>query len=70
VRLKRFEIVHDYLFKLYFEDGTFKEVDLEKLIKSKVSKEEIKTAHIDNDWGCLEFNGGRVDISPKTLYSY
>jgi len=40
-----------------------------KLEKSKISKDEIKTAHIDKDWGCLEFKNGLVDIEPNTLYN-
>ena len=70
MKLEKFEIVHDYIFDLYFEDGTHKKSNLENLIKSKVSKEELTTAHIDKEWGCLEFNNGNVDISPQTLYSY
>ena len=69
MKLKEFKIEHDYVFDLHFEDGTHKVLNLENLIKSKVSKEEIKTAHIDKDWGCLEFNNGLVDINPQTLYN-
>ena len=69
MKLKKFTIEHDYVFDLYFEDGTHKILNLENLIKSKVSKDELKTAHIDKDWGCLEFKDGMVDINPKTLYS-
>ncbi len=70
MKLEKFIIIHDYVFDLYFEDGTHKNLDLEELIKSKVSKTELKTAQIDKEWGCLEFKDGQVDINPKTLYSY
>ena len=30
----------------------------------------IRMFSIDKDWGCLEFNGGMVDIEPKILYKY
>jgi len=69
VKLKRFNIKHDYIFDLCFEDGTSKILDLENLLKYKVSKDEIKTAHIDKEWGCLEFKNGLVDIEPNTLYN-
>ncbi len=70
MRLIKFKIIKDYLFDLYFEDGTKKSVDLYNLIHSKVSKDEIFSAHIDPDWGCLEFNNGFIDIDPKTLYKW
>ena len=70
MKLNSFKHYHDYLFELDFENGVHKTVDLSKLIKSKVSPQELKTAHIDKDWGCLEFKGGMVDIDPKTLYGY
>ena len=70
MKLEQFEIKKDYIFMLKFENGITRTIDLSDLIKSKVKPEEIKTAHIDKDWGCLEFNDGMVDISPKTLYNY
>ena len=69
MKLEKFKIQHDYVFDLYFEDGSSKVLDLENLLKSKVSKDEIKTAHIDKDWGCLEFKNGLIDIEPNTLYN-
>ncbi|MEA3331953.1 MAG: DUF2442 domain-containing protein [Campylobacterota bacterium] len=70
MKLIKFNIIKNYIFDLYFEDDTMKRVDLSNLIKSKVSKEELSSAHIDSDWGCLEFKNGYVDIDPKTLYIY
>jgi len=43
---------------------------LQKLIGKHVSVDELATAHINTEWGCLEFNAGVVDIEPKTLYHY
>jgi hypothetical protein len=40
------------------------------LIEKHVSLQQIKTAQINSDWGCLEFNKGMVDIEAKTLYNY
>ena len=70
MKLNSFKHQDNYLFELDFEDGTHKIVDLSALIKSKVSVDELNTARIDKDWGCLEFKEGMVDIDPKTLYRY
>jgi len=40
------------------------------LIGKHVSLDQLNTAHIDPEWGCLEFNAGFVDIEPKTLYQF
>lgn len=60
----------DYIFTLFFENGESKESDLKELIEKHVSLQQLKTAQINSDWGCLEFNNGMVDIEPKTLYNY
>lgn len=70
MRLKNFEIENNYIFRVEFENGESKVVDLKPLIESKISLSEIKTARIDKDWGCLEFKDGLVDIEPKTLYKF
>jgi hypothetical protein len=70
MRLISFEKFDNYIFKLYFEDGTIKEVNLESLLKDIVSLDELDSANIDKDWGCLEFKNGLVDIEPKTLYKF
>ena len=70
MRLVNFKIKQNYIFDLTFENGVSKILDLSMLIKSKVKKSELKTAHIDEDWGCLEFKNGMVDISPNTLYRF
>ena len=70
MKLKDYKIIDGYMFSLTFEDGTAKIIDLSSLIQSKVSKSELYTAHIDKDWGCLEFKGGAIDIEPRTLYKF
>ncbi len=70
MRLISFKLHDNYIFDLNFEDGAKKKVDLSNLIKSKVTLDELKSANIDKDWGCLEFKNGMVDIDPKTLYHF
>ncbi len=70
MKLKEFKIKDDYIFNLVFENGIKKIVDISSLIQEKVAKEEVKTAHIDKDWGCIEFKNGMVDIEPNTLYNF
>lgn len=61
---------HGYFFTLTFENGESKEADLSTLIEKYVSPLHLDTAQVNSDWGCLEFDNGRVDIDPKTLYRY
>ena len=70
MKLMRFELKNNYVFSFDFEDGLKKVVDISDLVKDKISKDELKTARINKEWGCLEFNNGMVDIEPKTLYKY
>ena len=70
MKLIKFTYQKNYKFILFFENGKKKESDLKKLIEKHVSLQQIKTAKINLDWGCLEFNNGMVDIEPKTLYNY
>lgn len=70
MRLKHFEIKDKYLFSFDFEDGTHIISNIKELISSKVSENEIQTANIDKEWGCLEFKDGMVDIEPTTLYNF
>ncbi len=60
----------DYRFTLFFANGEIKTADLKPLIGSYVSPEALPSAHVDPDWGCLEFNQGLVDIEPRTLYRF
>ena len=70
MKLQNFKQIDGYSFFLAFDNGLQKEVDLQELLKDKVVLEELKSASIDKDWGCLEFKNGIVDIEPKTLYKY
>ncbi len=70
MKLKSFEHIDAYRYSLIFENGGHREVDLIDLIGKHVSLEQLNTAHIDPEWGCLEFNAGLVDIEPKTLYQF
>ena len=59
-----------YIFTLTFANGEIKETDLKELIEKHVNLDGLNTARINQEWGCLEFNDGGVDIEPKTLYRY
>ena len=70
MKIKHFEHLDGYRFLLTFENGEVIETDLVDLIGHHVSLDALNTARIDPEWGCLEFNDGRVDIEPKTLYQF
>jgi hypothetical protein len=70
MRLINFDIVENSIFNFVFDNGVQKKADIKNLLKDKVSNTELKTARINQEWGCLEFNDGMVDIEPKTLYNY
>ncbi len=70
MKLKSFQQQQSYFFKLIFENDEVKMVNLSTLIGSYVDEENLGTARIDEEWGCLEFKNGMVDIEPKTLYRY
>jgi len=70
MKLKHFTRLEAYQFKFIFENGEVKEAVLKELINNYVDLEALNTAHLDTNWGCLEFKGGMVDIEPKTLYEY
>ena len=70
MKLHQYEQIHAYRFLLSFENGEIWEADLKDLIGQHVTADDLHTAYINSDWGCLEFLGGQVDIEPKTLYRY
>ncbi|RLA06518.1 MAG: hypothetical protein DRQ51_09205 [Gammaproteobacteria bacterium] len=70
MKLVSFKNIKDYHFSLKFENNFFKDKNLEKLIKNKVKITDLKTAKINTEWGCLEFNNGKIDIEPATLYKF
>ncbi|NBC47414.1 MAG: DUF2442 domain-containing protein [Gammaproteobacteria bacterium] len=70
MKLLQFKNLAGFEFSLTFENGKTANVDLEPLIGRYLSTEELGSAEIDLDWGCLQFAGGSVDIEPKTLYRF
>ncbi|MCB2262336.1 MAG: DUF2442 domain-containing protein [Candidatus Thiosymbion ectosymbiont of Robbea hypermnestra] len=57
-------------FSLLFANGEIILVDLQPLIGAYISEEDLVSAQIDPDWGCLEFRNGAIDIDPTTLHRY
>ncbi len=70
MKLVEFKHLKGYVFILTFENGETKETDLTNLLAKHIDETNLSTAQLNKDWGCLEFNGGAVDIEPKTLYRY
>ena len=70
MKLIEFKHLKGYVFILTFENGETKETDLTSLLAKHVDENNLSTAQLNKDWGCLEFNGCAVDIEPKTLYRY
>lgn len=70
MKLIAFEHIQNYRFLLTFKNGAVVECDLKELIGAHVSVEDLSSARIDPDWGCLELKDGQVDIAPKTLYQF
>ena len=70
MKLHAIEHREAYGFRLTFENGAVRDVDLKRLIGRYVPIEQLSTARIDPEWGCLEFLDGKVDISPRTLYQF
>lgn len=70
MKLTTFEQRDGFRFALTFDNGDRATVDLEPLIGDHISVDELGSAEIDPDWGCLQFQGGMVDIEPTTLYRY
>jgi len=70
--MKLIKFIHQqgYCFTLFFANGESKDADLKALIGAYVALNELKTARLNPEWGCLEFNEGHADIEPKTLYRY
>jgi hypothetical protein len=70
MKLATFEQRVGFRFVLTFENGDQATVDLEPLIGNHISVDQLGSAEVDPDWGCLQFLGGSVDIEPTTLYRY
>ena len=69
MKLKQIKHDQDYQFSLIFANQEAIKVDLEKLISKYVNLEEIATARVNQEWGCLEFKNGAFDIEPQTPYT-
>lgn len=70
MKLKTFEQKHDYEFLFIFENGEQKQSNIKELVAKYLQPDELNTAKINEEWGCLEFKDGAVDIEPNTLYKY
>lgn len=70
MKLKHFQHLDAYSFVLTFENSEVVQADLKDLLSNYVTLDELGSARIDSDWGCLEFKNGMVDIEPKTLYQF
>lgn len=70
MKLKTFEQKQGFEFIFVFENGEQKYSDIKELVAHYLKPDDLQTAIINNEWGCLEFKGGAVDIEPNTLYKY
>ncbi len=70
MKLKTFRQKNGFEFVFEFENGERKEADIEQLVSKYLQPNELKSAKLNGEWGCLEFKDGAVDIEPRTLYKY
>ena len=70
MKLLCIEQLSGYHFSLVFAEDRFADADLEPLVGEQVKLSELKAARVDEEWGCLEFKGGLVDVEPKTLHRF
>jgi len=70
MKLINYKNLNNYNFYLEFENQIRGEVNLEKLLSKHLSLDELSSVNLNQEWGCLEFKGGTVDIEPKTLYKF
>jgi hypothetical protein len=70
MKLKAFEQKNRFEFLFIFENGERKQTYIEALVAKYLKPDELNTAAINDEWGCLEFKDGAVDIEPNTLYKY
>ena len=70
MKLLQFKDLGGYRFSLVFEEDRFPVADLKSLIGGKVGLSDLDTARINEDWGCLEFKGGSIDVEPETLHRF
>ncbi|MGD9888284.1 MAG: hypothetical protein AB7S56_03345 [Halothiobacillaceae bacterium] len=70
MKLTALQHKYAYVFDLGFDGEWVFNVDLKPLVGAYIAEEELNTAAIDADWGCLVFKDGRVDVEPRTLYKF
>lgn len=70
MKLKSFKQKNGFEFIFEFENGERKEADIEQLVLKYLQPNELSSAKLNDEWGCLEFKDGAVDIEPTTLYKY
>ena len=62
--------LQSFQFSLVFENDEVIAVNLRALISKHVAENDLDSAKMDAECGCLEFCDGAVDIDPATLYAY
>jgi len=70
MRLIKYKNLDNYKFYFEFSNRDSGEVNIKNLIGKYIAKDELSTANLNEEWGCLEFKKGLVDIEPKTLYKF
>ena len=70
MKLTKYKNIDGYKFYFEFANRDSGEVNIENLINKYVKKNELSTARLNEEWGCLEFKKGLVDIEPQTLYNF
>ena len=73
VRIKSVEPLKDFSVRLFFTDGTKREVDLEPFLRGKVfeslrnNPEKFRAVRVDERSGTIVWENG-ADIDPDVLY--
>ncbi len=70
MKLKTCRFFDGYNAELTFENGEQFRADMAELLRAYVAPNQLGSAHIDAEWGCLEFCDGAVDIEPQSLYRF
>jgi len=70
MKLIKYKNTNGYNFYFEFANRVKGEVNIQTLIGKYVTNNELSTANLNQEWGCLEFKNGLVDIEPKTLYKF
>jgi len=70
MKIKEFKNINNFEFVFVFENGEQKVSNIKNLVSEYLNENDLQTARINEEWGCLEFKDGAVDIEPTTLYRY